>query len=269
MSRPTGKCRLCGQTKELHDGHVFPKHLYKMYAIEQGGRHYDLQSDSMKTEQITFYWCCQECENKRLGRFETRGAAILRAVDGAPAVVQQCDKWFYGYLVSIAWRVLMSDLKGKTPTAAEMNVIETWREFLFNPEKNRADEQVYVVTTRPIDGHPGMFGGHYCRELGFVYLHIGRLVAIVFTKEPKAPKFPPSEMLGLKKRRIWPTGGNILPPPPKLRVVINGEGDLPLTLARYLFEVQKLILETTYNSETVKKERIKKRLPLKQLPPKK
>ena len=264
---PIGKCRLCGQKRELHEGHIFPKHLYKMYSNEQGGRHYDLQSDTIKSKQIKFYWCCQECENDRLSRFEGRGAAFLRAVDGAPDAVHKCDDGFFGYIISIAWRVLMMDLEGKIPTREEKDVIEAWRRFLFKPEKHQLGNQIYVLRTRPIEGRPGMFGGHYCRELGFVYLHIGSLVAIVFLGEPTEPRFPRQEMLGLKNRRIWPTGGDVLPSPKLLRVVRNGKGDLPFALYHYLHEVQKILLETTYNSETVKKERVKKGLPLRNSPP--
>lgn len=68
LGNPTGTCKLCGQTAELQDSHIFSKHLYKpIYGEYPQYLEYDFDTRKRKKGQggLREYLLCSACEVKR------------------------------------------------------------------------------------------------------------------------------------------------------------------------------------------------------------
>jgi hypothetical protein len=208
QSLPTiGKCRLCGEERELLQSHVIPKFViewlkstsatgFLRQGIDRNRRSQDIQR---------FRLLCSECE-KRLSVWEKRFAEeIFRPFHAGELEPLRYDDWLLKFVVSVSWRgfIVTHHLPRGARLLSWNKVADGWREYLLEraPDPGPNTHHLFLAGAvaqaeielprdwnfyrmRSVDMTPA-----YSQTEGFMYTNLPGIILCSWFEPPDPPGF--------------------------------------------------------------------------------
>jgi hypothetical protein len=156
-----GTCKLCNETRDLHQSHVLPSFAFKWMKqaghIRKSGSPNRRSQDGEKRE-----WLCWDCE-QLFNSFETPFATkIFHPYDVNRSIKVRHGKWMAKFCAPVAWRSLsVLRERGKFQHLSERQAIladsalETWARFFLGSYKHTGSFELHVVTFDEIQDSTG------------------------------------------------------------------------------------------------------------------
>jgi hypothetical protein len=217
--RVEGCCRLCQAQTALVDSHIIPNFHFKKMKGEDHWFHV-LSSDPNKPElkrqgAITEHLLCDDCDNKRLSRYENHVRQVLFGGIPIESVLDGRVRTFKGYdykklkngLLSVLWRMsLSSDPYFSNVDLGEKHS-ERIRSVLLNDEE--LPEELYpVILTAPV--FEGKLFGDCILRPTFARTNGNRVYrcvisGLIFTFVVGAAPLDKNTQRVILRREEWPT----------------------------------------------------------------
>lgn len=176
----TGFCKLCGQSAELQDSHVWPRFGYKRYVSDpkKGGQFFDVHQQTMHNKQRRYFWFCKTCEHV-IGRGEHSAAEFCNALDKAPTAAHLYDRLLLQFAVSLSFRTLLMSLEEgiSAPNEVLTAARRRWRDFLLGKTHSLGPHTQHAIIVFDASGghqHKAI-GGQVVEPLNLVCTQFGPL----------------------------------------------------------------------------------------------
>lgn len=178
----SGQCKLCGQTAELIESHVWPRFAYKNYVsdLDKGGSFFDLKAGRHVNKQYKRFWFCRECDGRRLGHSESYAAELLVRMEKNRAAPFVYDTRLLTFAVSVSLRTAMAYMQEHKEffnDASLNDACGAWRQYLLGRRKTGVkpySQHLFVIYGQDVDWHKGM-GGYPYSQVGLVLSQVGPL----------------------------------------------------------------------------------------------
>jgi len=208
-------CRLCRQTAELQDSHIWPKFVYRSFVTGAAGRFVDLSNEQIHNRQYTRLWYCKKCEGI-LSRSEDYTARWLRRlmkdsekpIEYGPVLVEFCT--------SISMRVLHRHFEECSPplTPPMHAALRHWRRFLLGKERDVSGftQHAFLCPGLEDNGNEVQWfkalGGVVVRPCNFVLSQIGPLWIVGFLERSHLTAV---ERTAMQVSQVLLNGGTLSP----------------------------------------------------------
>ena len=228
-------CALCCEPRALRNSHVIPA-FFGRYLKETSATGFlrGAVSPNKRVQDLAKeFLLCEECEQRFSGWEREFSGLALPVVQGDDFRVLRYGPWMLPFIVSLSWRVLVSDrddlLQGHSHFTEEVGkVLESWRLFLLGRRRDPGTEHhVFVFagvpTSVPDDAERQLL--HYMLRTidategissRTLFVYVKALRTLVFS--PIVPRYPS----GWKNTRIHPGTASLRSPQ---RIFMKGFGD--------------------------------------------
>ena len=191
-----GICRLCGNERELMEGHIVPSFAFK-WLKETSGTGF-IRSSGVPDKRVQDgpkrYYLCEACEGLFNG-WETQFAnMIFHPCNEGKTVGLPYGDWMLKFAVSVSWRVL-NHLVDKTnlstfPERLKANASDAmahWKDFLLGDAPHPAQFEQHMLPFGPVESYRNMepppnINRYFLRAMDVDVVHGGEKVAYVYSK---------------------------------------------------------------------------------------
>ncbi|NVJ10683.1 SEC-C domain-containing protein [Myxococcus sp. AM001] len=190
----TNTCRLCKQTGQLRESHIFPKFVFR-WLTRTGGEYFrgtanpNLRVQDGPKERLL----CGDCEQRFSVREKWFAEKVFKPYIEQGEVRFDYDSALFYFAVSLLWRILENDLRALHPSLAHfraqlVGAEEQWRMYLLGGQIPPVANEVHIFATdvglvdneQPVEG----FNLYMARTLDGEVIG-GRTRCAVYAKLPR------------------------------------------------------------------------------------